>query len=240
MGTAPPELPAPRQESFASVLTGMPSFFIDPASAAKHVFSKWFWIGPAIVMSIVSIIVGLVMSPIIQHVLESQPAPPNVNPEQFQRGITMGILIQRVLMYLTPLFGIALLAIQALILFGISSVLGISTKFRLLFNLVAGCWLIQVLSAIAVLVILKAKGEISTTAELRPPLGLDIFLPEGTNKFLLAFVGYFSIFELWWIVMLVLIFSVAFRTSKAKAAAVVSPLIVIGLLVRLVGAAFQR
>jgi len=84
--------------------------------------------------------------------------------------------------------------------------------------LVAGCGLIQALAAIAALIVLKGKGEVSTREELRPALGLDIFLPEGTNKFLSAFLGYFSVFEIWWIVMMVLIFAAAFRVSNRDVA----------------------
>jgi hypothetical protein len=55
-----------------------------------------------------------------------------------------------------------------------------------------------------------------------------------------AFLGYFSIFEIWWIVMMVLIFSTAFGTTKGKAFAVVLPLIVLSLLFRVGAAVFQR
>jgi hypothetical protein len=109
-----------------------------------------------------------------------------------------------------------------------------------LFNLVAGCSLIQMLAAIASLVVLKAKGEASTMAELNPPLGLDIFLPEGTNKYLMGVLGFFSIFEIWWAVMMVLTLSVAFRISKGKAFAIILPLLLLGLVFRLAGAMFQR
>jgi hypothetical protein len=125
-------------------------------------------------------------------------------------------------------------------LLGTSSVLSVGAKFRDLFNLAAGCGLIQSIAAIAAIVVLKSKGDISTMAELRPALGLDIFLPESANKFLVAFVGYFSVFEIWWIVMLLLIFSAAFRVSKAKALAAILPLVLINLLWRVGAAAFQR
>lgn len=77
-------------------------------------------------------------------------------------------------------------------------------------------------------------------AELRPALGLDIFLPEGTNKYVTAFLGYFSIFEIWWIVMMVLVFSVAFRVNKGKAFAAVLPLVAVSILLRIGGAIFQK
>ena len=132
------------------------------------------------------------------------------------------------------------MTLQALILFAMCSVLAVNAKFRMLLNLVAGCWLIQSLSDIASLIILKAKGEASTMAELTPPLGLDIFLSEGSNKLLLGFLGFFSLFGIWWIVMLVLVFSAAFRVSKGKAFMIILPLLIIGLAFKMLMAMRQQ
>jgi hypothetical protein len=240
MGTLAPELPASSGENFASDLAGMGSFFLDPPGAARRVHSKWFWVGPLIVFSILALVASLITLPIARHVMEIAPLPPNTTPEQYQRGMSIGLTIMQVSMYLAPIWAAILFAIQAAILLGASAVFGVKTGFRQLFNLITGCSLIQGLSAIAGVVILKAKGDITTREELRPALGLDIFLPAGTNKVLAAFLGYFSVFELWWIVMMVLIFAAAFKVSKGKAFAVVLPLVVVSLLLRIVFAALQR
>src|SRR5581483_7680882 len=173
MSTAAPDLPVEQRESFASDLAGMGNFLIDPSGAAKRVFSKWFWIGPLILFSVVSIVVASLMIPITQHVLETMPLPPNVSPEQFQRSRDIGATIQRVAMWCSPIWTAAIYAIEALILWGMSSMLGVTAKFRWLFNLAAGCSLISLLASVAAIVILKAKGEVSTMAELRPALGID-------------------------------------------------------------------
>jgi hypothetical protein len=229
-----------RSETFANDLAGMGSFLIDPPGAARRVFHKWFWIGPLVVFSIVSMVASYLMLPMVQHVLEVSPIPAGSSPEQYQSGMDVAMTIQRVSMYFSPAIVAVILALQALAIWATCSVLTIDVKFRWLFNLVAGCSLIQVLASIASLAILKGKGEISTMAELRPALGLDIFLPEGTNKYATAFLGYFSIFEIWWIVMMVLVFSTAFRVSKGKALAAVLPLIMVSILLRIGAAAFQR
>lgn len=240
MATLVPEMPADRPESFAADLAGMGNFFIDPAGAAPRIFSKWFWVGPLVVFSIISVAASTMMMPIMRHVMEVSPIPPNVTPEQYRKSMEMGLKIQGVAVYLAPLFGAILFSIQAAILLGMSSIMSVPAKFRSMFNLVAGCSLIQLLASVASLIIIKAKGDISTMAELRPALGFDIFLPEGSNKFLAAFLGYFSVFEIWWIVMIVLIFSAAFRVSKVKAFSVVLPLILLNVVLRIGAAAFSR
>ncbi|MBV9406365.1 MAG: hypothetical protein JO211_13550 [Acidobacteriaceae bacterium] len=115
-----------------------------------------------------------------------------------------------------------------------------TAKFGWLLNVVAGCSLIQSLATLASALILKGKGEVSSMAELQPPLGLDIFLPEGTNRFLMALAGYFSLFEIWWLVIIVLVMSHAFRISKGKAFGMVLPLVLLDIVFRMVGAIFTR
>lgn len=240
MAASIPEVPAGAGETLGSNLTGIGSFLMDPEAAGRRLHAKWFWIGPVIVVSLISIASQIVLLPALQHVLEVQPLPANVNAEQFQRRIAIGMAIQHAVTYLMPVVVAIMLAIQALILFGSASVLAIETRFRSLFNLVAGCGVISALATLAMAIIVKAKGDPSTMADLRPPLGLDLFLGDGAGKYLNAFLGFFSIFEIWWIVMAVLVFSAGFRVSKGKAAVAVAPLVLLSLAFRLASAAFQR
>jgi hypothetical protein len=240
MATVAPGSPAYGGESLGSDLAGMGSFFMDPQGAARRVNSKWFWVAPLLIFSAVSIAAGMLMMPMVRHVMEVAPLPDGVTPEQYQANMNTGLKIQGIAMWFAPVITAVIYAIQAAVLLGMSTVMNIGAKFRQLFNLVAGCGLIQMLGALASLVILKSKGEVSSMAELRPALGFDIFLPEGTNKYLMSLAGYFSVFEIWWIVMIVLIFAAAYRVTKGKAFTAVVPLIVLNLLLRMIGAVFQR
>ncbi|MGC2661238.1 MAG: YIP1 family protein [Bryobacteraceae bacterium] len=240
MATSVPDLPAPHSESFFDDFVGMFNFFMDPRAAARRLPSKWFWVAPVILMSIMAIVAGIMMQPIVRHVLEVTPAPASVPPEQYQRSMAIGIKIAQIGVFLAPLGVLATVAIDALVLFATCSVMSVKASFRSLFNLSAGTSLITTLAALATAAVLVGKGEVSTQAELRPPLGLDIFMPETTSKYLLAFVGYFSVFEIWWMVMTTLIISVAFKVDKAKAFIVILPLTLLGLLARIGAAAFQR
>lgn len=239
MATATPHAPVESHETLAGDLAGIPAFLIDPEAAAARLNTKWFWIGAIVVISILSIAAQIILLPVTQHVLELQPLPANVTPEQFQRRIAVGLTIQHFANFAMPAIVAFLIAVQALILWGSASVLGIQAKFRSLFNLAAGCGVISALAAIAMAIIVQSKGA-STLAELRPPLGFDILLGDGANKFLAAFAGYFSVFEIWWIVMAALVFSAGFRVSKAKAAAAIAPLVVLGLAMHLFSAVFRH
>ncbi len=236
-----PELPTAEEKgSLAGDLLGMFNFFIDPGAAAKLIKHKLFWIGPLVLISVVTVVVTMATLPFIIHVIEVAPPPPNTDPAAYQKSLPTIIGFYRIVPFLTPIFVVIFSLIATLVLFGTTAVMQIKAKFVWLFNLIMGCGLINMLQSIATYFVLRGKGEVETQAELQPPLGLDIFMPESMNKMLLAFVGFFTPFMIWYIVMFVLIFAIAFKVSKGKAVAAITPMIVILLLLKLVGAAFQR
>lgn len=231
MSTAPARLPSEKSESFGSDVAGMFAFFIDPTAAARRVHRKWFWIAPFATVIVISILAAIALEPIVRQVSALLPMRPGATPAQQQRAIEIGIAAQRIF---TPISVAVMIFIQALIVYGTGALFSIRAKFGEFFNLLAGCSLISMaLTSVATVVILRSKGEISSMAELTPALGLDIFLPAGANRALAGALGYFSIFQLWWIVMIVLIISAAFRVSKGKALMIVTPLILLGLIMRI-------
>lgn len=235
MSTLAPDLPAEQHGSFADDLVGMFSFYIDPAAAARRVHHKWFWVAPLLLVSVASIVTGIIRIPVVEHAMETMQLQGTATPDQ----LAIAMRLQRILVFAAPVGAALVYAFDALILFASASVLAVKGSYRSYFNLVAGLSLISLLALIAGTIILKTK-EITTLAELQPALGLDIFMPEGSNKYLTAFLGYFSVFEIWWIVMAVLIISAAFRVPKSKAVIVVLPLCLLGLIFRVVMAGFQR
>jgi Yip1 domain len=240
MSTLVPDLPLQPRESFADDLVGMGSYFIDPEGAARRAFHKWFWVGPLIVVSLVAIVTQLVRLPITQQMMETMSIPNGLTPEQWDKQMHVSLMIQHIAVYVTPILTVVIYLLQAAVLLAMCSILTVNAKFRVLFNIVAGCSLISSLEAIASVIVLKMKAPVSTVAELKPPLGLDIFLSEGANKYLMGFLSYFTIFNVWWIIMMVLVLAAAFKISKGKAFTIVLPLILLVLVLIMVGAAFTR
>ena len=183
---------------FVSDLAGLPTFLMDPEGAAKRVHSKWFWIVPLLVCSAIGVGVGLYMMPLALHVAEVAPLPDGVTEAQRAQGVAVTAIVMKVVTYGGPILSGVIWAIIAGIMMVMTTVTGVKARFLELFNLVAGCWLIQTLAAVAIAVILHFKGDVSTQAEMKPAMGLDIFLPEGTNKYLVAAGGSFSVFSIWW------------------------------------------
>lgn len=226
-------------QSFLSDFGGMFNFLIDPGGAAKRLPRKFFWIAPLIVVSIVYLVCGISNFPLIQQAMMNQPPPPNVSPEQFQKSMQVGLTIQKVGLYVSPLIFIIISAISGLIVFATASVIGLKAKFIELFNLMAGLSIIGALQVIATTAIIHMKGEPSSLADLQPALGLDIFAPITMNKMAVAFLGFFNVFEIWQIVMAVAIVAVFYRVGKGKAAVAVAPLFLLVLALKLVGGYFS-
>ena len=141
--------------SFASDLAGIPSFLIDPEGAARRVRSKWFWIAPVVLSSILAVVAFIYITPYALHAASVSPIPDGVTAEQYAKGVAIGMKFNT---YLSPVFLLAFYAIEALLLLGMSAVLGANAKFGQLFNLAAGCGIIQSLSGLASMAILHFKG----------------------------------------------------------------------------------
>jgi hypothetical protein len=240
MAADSPDIPGQTRETVLDDLMGVASFLADPEGAARRLDRKWFWLWALLIASAISLAARVLIMPLLQHILELRPIPANVIPEQFQRQIAIGMTVQRIANYFLPLILACILAVQTLILWASASVAGMQAKFRSLFNLTSGCSVIPALAALAGAIVVRAKGEPSTVAELQPAFGLDMFLDESTNRFLLAFLGYFSVFEIWWIAMVLLVLSAGFGVSKSKAGLILTPVVILGLILHVVSAAFQR
>jgi hypothetical protein len=224
---------------FVTDLAGTFNFLVDPTGAAKCLRRKWFWVAAILIVSAITIAITVYNMPLAQQAMANQPPPPNVSPEQFQKNMQIGMLFQKIFVYLAPVVIAVFDALAALILLATCAVIDVKARFLELFNFAAGLSLFDALKAIASTVIIHAKGEPSSMADLQPPLGFDIFMPSGANKVLVAFLGYFNVFEVWEIVMAVLIMAAAYRISKTKASVAIAPLFMLGMLAKLVGAFFS-
>jgi hypothetical protein len=117
------------------------------------------------------------------------------------------------------------------------SIVGLRAKFRDIFSLMMACSLISSLQYIASYIVLRTKGdEITSQDQMTPPFGLDIFIP--AHGVALAFLNFFSIFQIWYLVIFGLALAALAGSTKGKAFIAMTPAWVIPLIFRLIGAAF--
>ncbi len=153
----------------------------------------------------------------------------------------MTTLVMKILAAAMPLLIGGMLALYSLLASGILSATATNVRFRDMFSLLSACGLILALQGIATIVVLRVReNEIQSMAELQPAFGLDIFVGDGLGKPLLAVLNFFSIFEVWYLIVATVGVAALARCSKAKALIAITPVWLVPLLFKVVGALLQR
>ncbi|HTS51289.1 MAG TPA: YIP1 family protein [Bryobacteraceae bacterium] len=226
----------------ASGLVGMLNVFIDPAATAKRIPAKLSWLWPLITLGIIYGVVGYLMMPysgqLVDAAIAERSAQQGLRPEQIENARNLAHTFSRAGAVINPVVLILALVILAWLVSVMGSMTGARAKFRNVFSLMAACSLIQALQSIATYVVVRAKGdEIRSVEQLTPAFGLDIFL-QNLHGPLFALVNFFSIFEIWYIVVLTVGLAALTKSSKGKAFAAITPAWVLPLLVRMIQIAF--
>lgn len=234
--------PAPAPEETAGIgsqLAGMLNIFIDPAAAVVQVRRKLSWLWPLLIASAITVTIQYLMIPVAIRIMQLNP-PGGMTAEQLERSMGVIQMTQKIAVFASPLLMAGMLALGAAILLGACSVLGLRARYLDLFSLGCHCSLISMLQQIAGFFVIRMKGdEIQTMEELQPSFGLGLFIHEGVSKPMMAVLNYFSIFMIWYIIILGLALACLTGSSKGKAFAASAPAWLLGLLL-VVGISFLR
>jgi hypothetical protein len=180
------------------------------------------------------------MMPYSMQMVEATMRQQNLPPEQAERAIAMSRTFGMVGAYTLPVILIAFIALFALLVKVVYSMMDIRPKFRDVFALLAACSLIPFLQYAAGYFVLRAKGDpIESAEQMQPPFGLDVFL-QSIHGVPFAFVHFFSLFQIWYIVVLVFGLAALTRSTKMQAFLAATPTWLLPLLMVLIGAMFQK
>ena len=214
--------------------------FIDPAALAKSVRARLFWLWPLIAICIIYVVFGYLMLPytmqLVDASIDQRASAQNLPPERLESARNIAHTFSQAGIALAPLLVIGVVALLAWLVGAMGSVLGLRAKFRDIFSLMLACSLIMALQYIATYIVVSVKGdEIQSAEQLMVPLGLDIFI-QDVHGALLALLNFFSIFEIWYVVILGLSLAYLTNSSKGKAFAAITPAWVVPLLLAVVRA----
>lgn len=217
----------------ASGILGMFNAFIDPAGLAKAAKAKLFWLWPLIVFLIVFIVVGYLMLPYTTQLMDAKLAEKAMPPEQLENTKAMMHKFAPVGLVINPIFIVLIIMLCSWLVSVTGSMVGVRAKFRDVFSISMACSLIGCLQYIASYIVIRTKGdEIVNQDQLTPAFGLDIFIP--AHGAALGFLNYFSIFQIWSLVIFGLALASLASVSKGKAFAALTPAWVIPLILRVV------
>lgn len=221
-------------------ILGMFNVFVDPHATACLIPYRWSWAPPLAFSSAVIAFTSWLNIPIALDVMRRNP-PGNMSAEQLARALPMISLTQKIAALAGPVIMMAILAIFAALLSAASVLLNIRSRFRDNFSLLAHAGLIGILQQLAGFIVIRLRaGEIQTIQELRPSFGLDLLLGEGSSGLLRAVLSYFSIFTVWYIVMLGLTFASLTGISKGKAFGATAPVWILSMVLAVAGMFFSR
>jgi hypothetical protein len=171
--------------------------------------------------------------------MQQRASTQGIPPERMETARNMAHSISQVGIAFTPIFVVGVLALLAWLVTVTGSIVGLRAKFHDVFSLMAACSLISSLQVIATYIVVRTKGdEIQSPEQLMAPFGADIFLQDIHGP-LLALVNFFSIFEIWYIVILGLSLAYLTGSSKGKAFAAITPAWLIPLLLSVLRAKFS-
>lgn len=229
---------AEENPSAASGVLGMFNAFVDPAGLARACKAKLFWLWPLIVASIVFIVIGYMMMPFTLQLADARIAAQNVPAERLENARNMAHTISNVIVFVVPVFLVLFTMLGAWLVAVTGSIVGLRAKFRDIFSIMMACSLISCLQYIANYIVLRTKGdEITTQDQMTPPFGLDIFIP--AHGALLAILNFFSIFQIWYLVILALALASLSGSTKGKAFVAITPAWLVPLIFKIIGSAFS-
>jgi hypothetical protein len=227
----------------ASGPLGMLNAFVDPMGLAKRVRAKLFWLWPLITICIIYVAVGYLMLPytmqLVDFSMQQRMAAQNLPADRMETARNMAHTFSQVGIAFTPIFVVGILALLAWLVSVTGSMVGLRAKFRDVFSLMAACSLITSLQFIATYIVIRTKGdEIQSPEQLMAPFGADIFIQDVHGP-TLALLNFFSIFEIWYLVILGLSLAYLTGSSKGKAFAAITPAWIVPLLLSMLRAKFS-
>jgi hypothetical protein len=222
---------------------GMLNVFVDPKTTANRVPAPLSWLWPLITLTIIYIVTGYLMLPYIMNLIDvrinQQISQQNTPVEQAERARSVAHAIYQFYPLAIPVIVVVFILFFGWLVSAMASMAGLRTKFRDVFSLMAACSLIPSLQSIATYIVLRAKGdEITSQDQLTPPFGLDIFL-QNIHGALLALVNFFSIFQIWYLIVLTLALAYLGKSSKGKAFFAITPAWLLPLVIRVIQGMFQ-
>lgn len=218
----------------------MLNVFIDPAETVRRIRgNRAAWLGPILLGGITMGIYNYMLAPMTMQAMRNDP-PAGVDPAQLDQMMGAMQTISRFTAISAPVMYALMTLIGAALVFAACVVFQVNVRFPDLFNLTAFVGLINALQLAAHLTVLKGKGELTSMAELAPRFGLDLLLDDSAPKLLHGFLGFFSVFTVWHIVVLAIGFAALTSISKGRAFLVTAPGWIFGLIMAMIGSLFRQ
>src|SRR5258708_33154567 len=223
-----------------NALLAILSIFFNPAETVRRCYGhKMAWLAPVLFGGVLMGIYTYAMGPIQFEALRLFP-PAEMDMTKIDQLYANMRAMARFQAFLAPI----MLALMAMLISAVlvASCVGwnVDLKFPDLYNLVAHAGLINVVQAMVHLAVLMRRGAVTNLHQLQPNFGPEMLLSESAPQLLHGLATFFSVFQIWHIVVLALGFAALTGVSKAKAFLVTAPAWMLGLVIALMGSLMRR
>ncbi len=194
--------------------------FWSPSRAVESIREKAPFLVPLLIASIAGVVVQFATSPMVETLMRANLA--HLQEDQVAQSIEFYRRFQMIGVFTAPLVMLLKWAAVALLLYLLAILVNGTMSFRQVYSLVSFSSLALVAESAIVLLILLLRGveSIQTQMDLQPAIGLNLLFP-GLAPAWHLLLNNANIFELWYVVLLVLGIRQLNRFSTGKAVAVV-------------------
>jgi len=234
--------PQEKVNSFSRII----GVFFSPNETFQSIARKPDFGVPLTILALVSLVSGWVLASrldfeaMMREAMEANPKVAQLPADQLDRMVKFSAGITKAITYASPLLSIVILVILAGIVFLAFRMFGGEGNFKQAFSATVYGWYPLLLKGVIAFVVLLNRKNISMT-DLQNPVrsNLAFLVNAKTQPVAFAFLTSFDIFSIWVIVLLIIGFAALSRLSKARSAAIVITLWILGILLKLIGPAIQ-
>ena len=196
----------PQSQSIFNRVIGI---FTSPRPTMDDIVARPSWIGPLLLMVVVSALAGYLLTDlIVDQALSEMSQNPNVTQEQMDKAvpwINASALIAPALF--TP---IIYFLIAAIFMFVGNVILGGEAKFKIPLSVVCWSGLITLLSSAVNIPLMLSRGEMTS------PTSLSFLGGEDKGSPLFFLFSQIDLFYLWWLVVLGIGFAATYKFTNQK------------------------
>jgi len=226
--------------------------FIAPSKTFTDIQTNASWWVPWVLGAVIGLAFGIVavqkldMKRFIQQQIDQSPSAQKrleqLSPAQREQGLSIQATVTKVIFYITPIFGLILGLLCALVLwvifsFGFGGDIGFGRSLAVVFY----AFLPRSIYAILLTVSFLASSDANTIDIANNPMPLNpaFFMDPTGNKFLYTLASGFDIISIWIVVLLGLGFAKASVNKKPSTSAALTTMFVVYALLILATAAIK-
>lgn len=221
-------------EVTVNALLAILNVFFNPAETVRRIRgNKTAWFPPILLGGLIMAAYNYTLPRATMQALRNEP-PAGFDQAKLDSLVGAMEMMSRFSTISAPMMFALMILVGAGLIFAMCILLRINVRFPDLYNFMAHVGMINAVQTLTHVFVLRNIGAAITVKQLTPNFGLAGFLPADASKLAHGFVGFFSVFSVWHILMLVIGFAALTGCTKRRAFVATAPSWILGMLYEIV------